>query len=449
MIELNASLIASYVNGTRFGSDMSPIQSVAVDSRKVIPGSVFFALKGQTTDGHRFVQNAKANGAVLAVVDHHIPEVLIDQIVVSDCFEALKDLARAYLSNFKIPKVAVTGSSGKTTTKDITASVLSSKFITMKTPGNLNSSTGAPLSVFELKPEDEIAVFELSMSSSGEILANADIIRPNCVLMTNIGYSHIEFLGSRENIFAAKCEILTYLKEGDIVFVNSHDDMLSTLTSDTYTVKGVGTDEGDLQATDVVYTDTESVFTVLTESGDFHFTFPLPGKHYVIDCLLAIGCALHYGLTEAEIQSGFDQFAPSPNRMEIVKLGGITLLNDTYNANPDSMRAAIDSLDHFSAARKILVLGDMFELGDMTLSLTESVGAYASQMQVDMLLVNGASAPAYLKGFQKETGLYFESKDDLTKYLLTNLRQGDSVLFKASRGMAFDEIFRSVREKLS
>ncbi len=454
MLQFEAEQIAQFVNGriSVKGTDKLT-RGVAVDSRLVTKNDIFFALKGEVTDGHCYLKNAAGNGASVLVVSKEDPDLSVYQIVVEDTFKALQDLARAYIKMFPIPYIAITGSSGKTTTKDITAAILSQKYRVLKTKGNLNSTTGVPLTIFDLSYEHEIGVIEISMSHPGEILGNADIVRPETAVITNVGLCHIEFLKTQENIFKAKSEILTYLTADDTAIVNSDDAYLQKIRSKSFKLIGVGIEHGDLKAEHIINKTDHVEFSVKIDGKAEKFTFSVPGNHNVINCLCAVAVGLKYGLTPDEIRTGLAQFIPSKNRMEIVKINDITLINDTYNANPDSMKAALNVLCHLSKGRKIAVLSDMYELGGNAPELHKMCGYFSADKKIDLLLTTGDFGYNYQEGFNAGNPggvcTVFDSKDEIADYLKQNLLQGDTVLFKASRGMELEKLFLSVKENLS
>ena len=452
---LTAKEIAEYIQGELIGDCAGSIASgVAIDSRDVKKNDVFFALKGEVTDGHKFLQQAVMNGASILVVREFSKEVNICQIVVEDTFIALQKLAKVYRNLFRIPYIAITGSSGKTTTKDIIASVLSQKYNVLKTKGNLNSTTGVPLTLFDLTHEHEIAVIEMSMSHPNEILANAEIVRPNIAVITNIGLCHIEFLGSQENIFKAKSEILTYLTKDDIAIVNGEDLYLRSINPNAYQMFRVGINNGELIAGNIRHTNECVTFTVNINGNEESISFPIPGEHNVINALFAIAVGLQYGLKIDEIQTGLNTYQPSKHRMEIIDHKGITLINDTYNANPDAMKAAIDVLVYLSEAKgkKIAVLGDMYELGESSYKMHEMCGRYAAEKGVDLLLVTGQYVDNYKHGYNQYVTdgecLLFDDKEALAAYCLKIIQKDDTVLLKASRGMQLEKVFLTLKENM-
>ncbi len=452
---LTAKKIAEYIEGELIGDCSNSIASgVAIDSRDVKKNDVFFALKGEVTDGHRFLQKATDNGASILVVREFYKDINICQIVVGDTFIALQRLAKAYKNLFNIPYVAITGSSGKTTTKDIIAGVLAQKYQVLKTKGNLNSTTGVPLTLFDLSDRHEIAVIEMSMSHPGEILANAEIVRPNIAVITNIGLCHIEFLGTQENIFKAKSEILAYLTKDDIAVVNGEDPFLKSIKARSYQTIRVGIDNGEYIAKNIRHSNECVTFTVDIRGNEESISFPIPGQHNVINALLAIAVGLQYGLTIDQIQTGLNTYQSSKHRMEIFNHKGVTLINDTYNANPDAMKAAIDVLVYLSNenGKKIAVLGDMYELGEASSDMHEICGRYAAEKGIDLLILTGQYAADYQRGYNQSLAdgecLIFDDKESLTAYCLKNIQKDDTVLFKASRGMQLEKVFLSLKENM-
>jgi len=453
MKELTLDRIARMTEGRiYFGKGTEKFTSVAVDSRLVKPGGIFFALKGEVTDGHRFIEGAVKNGAELVITDHECETFGACGIVCDDTFRALQMLAASYRDMFEIPFVCITGSSGKTTTKDLIASVLSSRYCVMKTKGNLNSTTGVPLTLFDLSDEHEIAVIEVSMSAPGEILGNARIVRPDTAVITNIGTAHIEFLGSRENIFRAKSEILTYLHDGNLAVVNGEDDFLSTISGTPYGVIKVACEGGDLSAYDILQKRDRLSFTCDINGVPHRFSFGYVGHHNVINCLSAIAVGIRYGLTAEQIQKGFDRFSPSSNRMQVEEAGGMVLINDSYNANEEAFEAAMDYLVNRADGRKVVVAGDMYELGEFSGELHEKTGRKAAALGVDLFVTFGEFSGNYAEGYREGGGrecVIYSGKEELTEGLKNLLKTGDTVLFKASRGVKLEEVFLRLKEHLN
>jgi UDP-N-acetylmuramoyl-tripeptide--D-alanyl-D-alanine ligase len=287
------------------------------------------------------------------------------------------------------------------------------------------------------------------MSHPGEIEKNVDIFRPETALITNIGNCHIEYLKTRDNIFKAKSEILTYLREGDTAIVNGDDDYLSKLEGSGYALIKVGLSGCDYTASDIVQSAQGVRFKTTVRGRQEDFSFAIPGEHNVTNCLMAIAVGVKYGMTPDEIRRGLTFFSLSGNRMEIVSVKGITLINDTYNANPEAVKAAIGTLCAMAQARKIAVLGDMYELGAYSEDLHEACGRYAAEQNIDLLLTFGKYGENYYNGFVEGCGrgrcLIFKDQADICGYLKKNLIIGDTVLFKASHSVKLEEAFLSVK----
>ncbi len=424
------------------GNEDTEISNVIIDSRQNGNQAVFFAIKGDNTDGHHYIDQAIKNNVRAIVVhrDIEIENTDIAIIKVIDTKDALLDLAGYYKSLFSIPLIAVTGSCGKTTTKDIIASVLSEKYTTLKTKGNLNNQTGMPLSIFELNKNHEMAVIEMGMSNAGEIYNMVKRISPTVAVITNIGYSHIEYLKTRENILNAKLEILSFFNHENTAIMNADDDYLKDVDSSRFKIYKIGIQNGDIKATDIVEENHKINFKVNNEN----YTFPLIGQHNIYNCLYAITIAKLFNLSHEEIQRGFNHFMPSKNRMDIIKHNEITIINDAYNSNPHAAKAALDVLDKMqSSGRKIAVLADMLELGAYSQMLHEELGKYTAVCGVDVLVTIGKQAE-YIAKKAVESGVkgtvHFDNNMDATDYLKSILKSGDLILFKGSRGMKLESI---------
>ncbi len=431
------------------GEGKNYISSVSIDGRQAEPDSVFFAIKGENTDGHLYLAQAVSAGAKAVVVHEDVAALPgIDIIKVDDTTEAMLNLAAYYKKRFQIPFIAITGSSGKTTTKDLVASVLAQQFNTLKTQGNFNNETGMPLTLFRLNSTHEIAVIELGMSRFGEIDNMAKRLQPDVAAITNIGYSHIGELKTQENIFKAKSEVLQYLAEGQTAIVNGDDRHLNTLSSDKYSIIKVGIENGEVRAENIV----QSAAGVCFEAAGELYTFRLSGRHNVLNCLFAITIGKLYSLSQKQIQAGLDCFAPSDNRMDIRECGGITLINDVYNSNPDAVKGALDVLCNAAGkSRKVAVLADMLEMGPYAESLHYAVGEYAGKSGVDCLLTVGEDAVHMQRGAE-ENGVkqthYFNNNDELAEGLIDLIKKGDFVLLKGSRGMHLEEVVEKLKKHL-
>lgn len=450
-VEIAAALQGRLVNST---VDLE-ITGVSIDSRSIKPGDMFIALRGESFDGHDFVGSAAEKGAALVITEKEL-EQPVPYILVRDSLKALQDIARHYRKKFNIPFVAITGSSGKTTTKDMIASVLSQKYEVLKTEGNLNNAIGLPLMLLRLERRHEIAVLEMGMSSQGEIELLSDIVRQDVAVITNVGIAHIEYLGSRENILKAKLEIFSYFSEGNIAVINGDNDMLTGLQSDRYRIISYGLEpENDIQAIHINEKgESGTDFTVALDGSSEVFKLPLPGIHNVYNALSAITVARLFDIEAESIRKGLAGFKPSKNRMDIITTAdGLKIINDVYNANPESMRAAINVLKGCTAeGRRIFVSGDMLELGDISDKEHFEIGAYAASNGIDIIASIGNYSGAVVQGAEasgvdKKDLFSFPDKETAAPRLKKMLRPGDVLLVKGSRGMKLEYIVDYIRER--
>ena len=449
--------IVSALNGRLMnsGRDLT-VSGVSIDSRRINPGDMFIALQGESFDGHEFINKAIENGAALVVVHKQLSGCSIPYILVEDTLKALQDIARYYRNKFNMPFVAITGSSGKTTTKDMIASVLSQKFKVLKTEGNFNNAIGLPLTLLKLQYSHEIAVLEMGMNSIGEISLLSDIVRQDVGVISNVGTAHIEKLGSRENILKAKLEIFSYFDSGNIAVINGDNDMLAAFDSEKYEVVRYGLkDSNDIYAYRIKEKGEKGIdFTVDLEGVPSVFTVMLPGIHNVYNALSAIAVARLFGMEEEDIRKGLISFKPSKMRMDIINLsGGVKLINDVYNANPESMKAAIDVLRSLkSDGRNICILGDMLELGDFSAEEHYKIGEYAASSGVNVLVAAGSFSGdmkrgASASGMNSKSIYAFHETEEILASLEGIIKPGDTVLLKGSRRMKMECIVDYLRER--
>ncbi len=445
--------ILEAVDGKLLGefSDLDlTVKHVFTDSRNPDPGALFIPLVGERFDGHAFLNEALEGGAAGCFTQRERESYLPGKfyIKVGSTQKALRDLARHYKQKFRIPFVAVTGSVGKTTTKDMVAAVLGERFKVLKTEGNFNNEVGLPLTLLRLNSNHEICVVEMGMNHFGEIEYLSSIVEPDVAVITNIGDSHIENLGSRENILKAKCEIFSHMdpKKGYVI-LNGDDPLLEPLRASLpFQSVLVGTAEGlDYRATGVESDGEKSVRChVRTPRSGFDVEIPALGNHMLYPTLTAAAVAEHFGMTGGEIARGVLRFAPTKMRMNILKRGdGITILNDAYNANPQSMRAAVEVLSKSGGDHKIAVLGDMFELGPFAPTLHAGVGAYLGKAGIDCLVAVGELA-RHIYDAAKDAMVpqvyWCETKEEAKPILAELVKPNSTILVKASRGMAFEEL---------
>lgn len=435
---------------------------IVLDSRQVEPGFVFVAARGERVDGHRFIPEVFEKGAIGVICEQEPTELPGPCIVVKDSLEALRQVAAFYRQQMPVPVVGVTGSVGKTSTKEMIAAVLARKFVTHKTKGNFNNEVGVPLTLLSMPADTQAAVVEMGINHFGEMRRLSQMVRPDFCVMTNIGQCHLEFLGSRDGILQAKSEIFEFMNPEGTVFVNGDDDKLAGIREvhGKRPVRfGLNPEGNDLYADEIENLGLMGSSAMIHVSAgvpgapaqgtDFAVRIPLPGSHMVYNALAAAAVGFSLGLTEEEIADGIASVQPVSGRGRVVTAGDLTVIDDCYNANPVSTKAAIDLLC-LARGRKVAVLGDMFELGEREEELHAQVGRYAAQRGVDCLLCAGGLSCQTARGAQ-EAGLEqvfsFESRDELQKALPDLLLPGDSVLVKASHSMGFEKIVEMLLER--
>lgn len=458
IIPIEIKEVCRIVGGMAAGGNLeAKVTGVKIDTRNINSGDLFVAIPGERTDGHLYLKAAKEAGAIAALCEKTVEPVQgLSIIQVENTVKALQMLAKSYRERFQIPIVALTGSSGKTTTKNILVGILSQKYVTVGTLGNKNNHIGMPLMALEMDENTQAAVFEMGMSGFGEIETLVKIAKPDLAIITNIGTAHLEQLKSRENILKAKSEIFTTLGPSQTALVNGDDPYLATLTSGPYKIYRFGIEEKDLDLTCSHYEMTmKGLVMTVREKGketEESYSFSLPGKHNVYNCLAGIAAAKLLGLTKEQIQMGLDSFTPAENRMEIVSLGTCSIINDTYNANPQSMKSALDVLALYKEkAQTVAILGDMLEMGIESPEYHMEIGAYAASLGVDYLFAFGESAKHYivgaLPGFtHKNRVRHFVDQEELVRALLPLLKQDTVFLVKGSRGMKMEKIVKAMKE---
>lgn len=432
-----------------------PYEAVSIDTRTIGENSIFIALKGANFNGNTFLIEASNKGARVCVIDELCDElnsVNVNTFVikVKDGKQALLDLAKFYRKKLKIKVVGITGSTGKTSTKDLVAGALSSKYRVFKTKGNFNNEIGLPLMIFNITNEYDIAVLEMGMSNFGEIHNLTDVARPDIAIITNIGVSHLEYLKTRENILKAKLEITDYFDDHNTLIINNDNDLLMTIKSNSYNVLKTGMEDSSNNFYVKQYKLQEDMVKFIVNENDenkaYEFNINIIGKHNISNALLAIACGRKLGLSYDDLQEGFRKIEFTSMRLDIIKGEKFTLIDDSYNASPDSMKAAIDVLESLEGKRKIAVLGTMKELGNEAFNLHKEVGKYAKLKNIDLLLCTGEFEEAYKKGFMSDNKIInFSSNEEICKYLESNVLQGDCVLVKASRSMKFETIVNKLK----
>lgn len=427
------------------------LADVCTDTRKIQPGSLFVCLRGERFDGHSFASQAAQLGAAALLVDHPV-DADVPQLVVTDTGKALLQLAGWYRRRFQLPVVGLTGSVGKTTTKEFIALVLGAKYNTLKTQGNLNNEIGVPQMLFRLEDSHTAAVIEMGMNHFGEISRLTRAVAPTVGLITNIGVSHIENLGSRAGILQAKLEILEGMAPDAPLIVNMDNDMLRTVKLGDRPLLTFAIDDqsADFTATDIAEQGSTTTFTVHHSTFTRPVTIPTVGIHNVYNALAAMAVGYVTGVDPAAAASALANYVPAGMRQNLVQVGGVQVIEDCYNASPDSMRAALQTLGKLPVLRRYAVLGAMLELGDYAKEAHTQVGKMAAENGIDGVLAYGADA-AYIVEAAKQAGLenarLFDAKEALAQSLAQQVQPGDGVLFKGSRGMHLEDVMHTVYER--
>lgn len=436
-----------------FGNEELEVENFSKDTRTIQKGDIYIGIKGEKFDGSNFWNQALDAGATAVIISNiqiskEEKEKYKDKTIiqVEDIFEALYEIAKYKRSLYNIPVIAVTGSVGKTSTKDIIASVVSQKYKTLKTEGNNNNNIGLPLTILKLK-DHEALVVEMGMNHFGEISLLTNIAKPTLAVITNIGTSHIGNLGSRENILKAKLEILEGMKIPRVI-INNDNDLLhkwyeenkEKIEIHTYGINN----SSDVIAEKIELGEEKSKFVVKTSSEKVNIDVPVGGEHFVYNALCGFMVGKVLGLTAKEIQNGISKFELTKKRMDIrVLKNGATLINDSYNASYESMKASLKYLSSRTDLRKIAVLGDMLELGDFSKELHEKVGEEVANDNIDVLICRGEFAKNIISKANKNKKtqcILLQNNEEILSKLQEILKEGDGVLIKASNGMKFYEI---------
>ena len=424
---------------------------IVTDSRKITQGSLFVALKGEKFNGEDFAKEAITKGAAGVIVSKDCPEDKLPDsglvLKVEDTLAAYQSFARVWREKFNIPLVAITGSNGKTTTKDLTAAALSGLGDIQKTSGNFNNEIGVPLTLLGINENHKAAVVEIGMRGLGQIEALAKVVKPTIGIVTMVGETHIELLGSIENIARAKRELVEAIHDGGTVILNADDPNVIAMKSHVNSgVKIItfGIDNpADVKAERITNFDTSTSFIVNYKGNNFEFEIPMLGKHNVSNALAAISAGIAVGLNCAEIKNGLVKLAKTKMRFEIIERNGLHIINDAYNASPASMRAAIKTTADIASGRKIAVLGDMLELGEISERAHYSIGNELVKNKFDILITFGNLGKFIAKGAQDfglKTIFSTDTHEEAAEHLRKLLTDGDTILFKGSRGMQMEKI---------
>lgn len=430
-------------------------RDVSTDSRKVKVGSLFIALRGDRFDGHEFVASAFGSGATCAIVDRRADTERFKNrpyLVVRDTMQALGALAQCYRRKFDIPVIAVAGSNGKTTTKDMIAAVLKRKYRIQSTSENLNNQIGVPHTIFGLKPAHEIAVVEIGTNHPGEIKYLCDMLEPTHGLITNIGREHLEFFRTLDGVMREEGSLFRKLGSDGIGFVNADDPRVVRLARhlNKKVVFGFKGRTKHIAGRRFHQSDRgETIFSIKAMGRkSFEVKMDIPGRHAVANALAAATVGLSFGVPNVEIRKALAAFRSSDKRMEINRWSGLIVLNDTYNANSDSVRAALETMQKYPhSGRKIAVFGDMLELGARSAGEHRRVGRMVNELGIDVLLTFGKQARIIHDAAVVKNKIHFEQKESLCAHLDRLLSQGDLVLVKGSRGMRMEDIVNHIHSR--
>ena len=427
------------------GAGEVSVKSISTDSRSIQEGALFVPIVGERFDGHDYIQQAVSLGACCVLTEKTLGESLFPYILVKCTRQALLDIASFYLDLHDVNVVAISGSAGKTTTKDMIASVLSRKFRTKKTPGNYNNEIGLPLSIFGLEKSDEVVVLEMGMNHSGEIRKLTQVAKPDVAVVTNIGFAHIGNFKDQTGVLHAELEIAEGLRRDGRLFLNGDDPLLSGGVAKELTES--------LSVCRLGAKNIKSVKSLGLDGSNCHFringqdvfvNIPLPGRQLVTNALLACAVGLYMGVAPEEITRGFADYEPTAGRLNAIKSNERTIINDAYNASPDSVKNALEVLSK-EEGRKVAVLGDMLELGAFAEECHIDVGKYAAGLGIDIVVTVGNLAKHICEGFdavkgKHQSSLPFPEKKDFLIASEKILQSGDIILVKASRGAKFEEI---------
>ncbi|NHN28661.1 UDP-N-acetylmuramoyl-tripeptide--D-alanyl-D-alanine ligase [Paenibacillus agricola] len=454
-----AAMCGGATNGAMEANDDLQIVGVSSDTRTVTAGNLYIPLIGERFDGHEFIEEALAKGAVASLWqrDHGTPPAGMPLILVDDTLEALQKLAKAYRLQLKVRVVGITGSNGKTTTKDMTAAVLSTSFNVLKTAGNYNNHIGLPLTLLKLDEETEIVVLEMGMSGRGEIELLSKLAEPEIVIITNVGEAHLLQLGSREEIARAKTEIMAGLQAGGTLVYNGDEPLIERVlpewlphndNQEESWFKRVtfGNHPGnDFRPEEIKLAENGTFFQLQNLSGVSYY-IPVLGFHNVINALAAIAVGIHFGIPEATIAEGLRASVMTGMRIEKLQASsGLTVLNDAYNASPTSMKASLDLLGELEGySHKVAVLGDMLELGPYEVEYHQQIGKMLDPKKIDRIYAYGPLAlnitTEAVQNFPVDSVLHFDDKQKLAEALSSFVGEHDVVLVKGSRGMKLEQV---------
>ncbi|MBP2653096.1 MAG: murF [Firmicutes bacterium] len=447
MAQFTVGEVLAATGGSLVGMASSELFSgVSTNSRTLKPGELFVALCGEHFDGHDFISQAALKGAAGVIVSKQVAiSEKVSVIMVGDTLKALQDLACFHRRRFKFPVIAITGSNGKTTTKDMIAAVLTSKFNVLKTEANYNNDIGLPLTLLQLSDRHQAAVVEMGMRGRGEIKRLANVANPTVGVITNVGETHLELLGTVENIAAAKGELIETIGNDGLAVINADIPLargMATLTKGKVVLYGLA-NGATIKAVNISAAENGTKFECVWPEGHFPVFIPAVGRHNVYNALAAIAVGLELGLSPDEASAGLKNFVAGAMRLHIETKGEYTIINDAYNASPLSMQAAIETLGTVAKGRKVAVLGDMLELGDVAVEAHRRIGKKLAAEGVQVVITLGELAKNIASAALKDrvaVTVACKNHDEAKEALSKLIRPGDTVLLKGSRGMQMEKV---------
>jgi len=455
MKNLTPQMIADITGGRYVGSEKdksSFIKGAARDNRDVKPGNLFICIKGARVDGHDYANAAFDSGAACCLAQQELENAKGPYVIVDSTLEAIKTIGAYYRSLFNIPVIGITGSVGKTTAKEIIASVLGEKFCVLKTEMNLNNELGVPLTLLSLEEKHEVAVIEMGISDFGEMSRLTQMVRPDIFVMTKIGYSHIVELGDLQGVLKAKTEAFEYMKPTGTAVLNGDDELLMSYDPKMRKITFGLEEHNDVRALNIRANGINEIeMEIQCGKSRLEIKIPAYGSHIsaLAPAAVVIGHLLE--MSDEEIKRGFLSYSSVEGRSKVTDSNGITLIDDCYNANPNSVKAALTSISDLEV-RRVVILGDMLNLGEHSEKMHREVGAFAARMNIDVLLCHGEQAKFIYEGFLSatpgscENAYYYEQINELIDDIPMKIKKGDAVLVKASRGMHFERLLPVICE---
>ncbi len=453
MKKITLNEIANSCNGEFIG-DVSlkdtTVSSIAIDSRKVIKGTLFIAIKGERVDGHNYINQTFENGAICAVSEKRIDNISANTpyILVKSTLQAIKDIATYYRTKFNIPFIGISGSVGKTSTKEMIYSVLSQKYAVHKTQGNFNNEIGVPLTIFDMDKDAQVAVIEMGISGFGEMTNLSKIVKPDYCVLTNIGDCHLENLKDKDGVLKAKTEMFEYMQNRGKVFLYGDDEKLRSIKEvkeNSPIFYGIS-DNNEYFATEIENSGLDGIDCILnSEKEQIKVHIPSIGNYMINNALCAYAIGKEFKLEKEEIASGIANYKTVGSRANIIKANNYTIIDDCYNANPVSVKSAIDTLVNFEN-RKVAIIGDMKELGENEVKLHQEVGMYIESKKVDVLIAIGPLAKELISKINMNKAYWYKDINEAKTEIKLLLQPHDVILVKGSRSMKLEQIVEYIAQ---